>query len=161
MKNLLVIIYLLSIISLSAQFKGDENKPVDIRSGILSDNPMGSVFNLIDPAKFSMNHSFEMSYSAFGKNGMALGVYTNHLSYDFNENLNIEFNTSFVNSPFNTLGDGFTKSINGIYIDRARINYNPSQDFNISLQFSNSPFRYYNRYYNRGYSPFSRFWFNE
>ena len=143
-----------------AQFQGDESKDINIKSGILSNNPMGSIFNFIDPSKFNMNHGFEMSYSAFGNNGMALGVYTNKISYEFSEQLDIQINTSIVNSPYNTLGDGFTNSINGVYIDNARINYNPSEKFNISLQFSNSPFNYYNRYYRNGFSPYSNRWFD-
>ncbi len=144
--------------SVFGQFKGDENKPLDIRSGILNNNPVSSIFGFIDPSSFNMNHTFQMSYSAFGKNGLALGVYTNHLSYEFSSKVNLELNTSFVNSPYNTLGEGFTKSINGIYIDRARLNYNPSENFNISLQFSNSPYYYYNRYNYRSFDPFQRYW---
>lgn len=158
MKKYLLIISLLVTTVSFGQFKGDESKPVNINSAILSDNPMGSLFNFIDPSKFSMNHSFGMSYSSFGNNGMALGVYTNKIAYEFNEQLNVEVNTSFVNSPYNTLGESFTNSINGVYIDRARINYNPSDKFNISLQFSNSPYGYYNRNPYRGFYRNSGFW---
>jgi hypothetical protein len=155
MKKLILLILFVSAITTFGQFKGDENKSVDIRSGILNQNPGGSLLSFIDFSKFSMSHSFGMSYSSFGNNGVALGVYTNHLAYDFNEQLNIEVNASVVNSPYNTLGDTFTNTINGVYIDNARINYSPTESFNISLQFSNSPFNYYNNYY-YGYSPFSR-----
>jgi len=157
MKKITLLMLLTSFSLTYAQFKGDESKPVNIREGILSDNPIGSLFNFVDPSRFNMNHSFEMSYSAFGNNGMALGVYTNKIAYEFNEQLNIQVNTSFVNSPFNTLGQNFTNSINGVYIDNARINYSPSDKFKVSLQYSNSPFNYYNRYNYRGYSPFSNF----
>ena len=160
MKLKILISFFLFVTITYGQFQGDESKKVDIRQGILSNNPMGSIFNFVDPNKFDMNHSFEMSYSAFGSNGMALGVYTNMISYEFNEKLNIEVNTSFVNSPYNTLGEGFTNSINGVYIDNARINYNPSEKFNVSLQFSNSPFNYYNRYNQSGLSPYSNRWFD-
>ena len=160
MKKQFIVFFLLALTFNLAQFQGDEGKNVDIKSGILSDNPMGSLFNFIDPSKFDMNHSFEMSYSAFGSNGMALGVYTNMISYEFNEKLNVEVNTSFVNSPYNTLGEGFSNSINGVYIDNARINYHPSEKFNVSLQFSNSPFNYYNRYNQSGLSPYSNRWFD-
>jgi hypothetical protein len=159
MRKLLIITFLfISSISF-AQFIGDDSKPVDIKSGILSQNPSGSLLSFIDFSKFSMNHSFGMSYSSFGNNGVALGVYTNHLSYEFSEKLDFQLDASFVNSPYNSLGDSFTKSINGVYIDNARINYRPSDEFNISLQFSNSPYNYYNRYnYGRSFSPFSRYW---
>ena len=160
MKTKIFISLLLLTTLTYGQFQGDESKKVDIRQGILSENPMGSIFNFIDPNKFDMNHSFEMSYSSFGSNGMALGVYTNMISYEFSEKLNMEINTSFVNSPYNSLGEGFTNAINGVYIDNARINYNPSEKFNVSLQFSNSPFNYYNRYNQRGFSPYSIRWFD-
>ena len=161
MKKILIIFFLFNLSNIYAQFKGDENKPIDLNQGILNDNPIGSLFSFINPENLSMNHSFGMSYSSFGNNGMALGVYTNKISYEFNENLDFQINTSFVNSPYNTLGEQFTNSINGVYIDRARINYRPSDDFKISLQFSNTPYGYSgysNRYNRRGFSPFSNYW---
>jgi len=160
MKKYLFILSFFAATVSFAQFKDDQSKHIDIRNGILNDNPMGSLFNFIDPSNFSMGHTFGMSYSTFGKNGMALGVYTNRIAYAFSEQFDIEVNTSFVNSPYNTLGDSFTKSINGVYIDNARINYNPSDKFNISLQYSNSPLGYNNRYYSRGFSPFSHYWYD-
>jgi len=161
MKKLFILgLFFISVVNI-AQFKGDDSKPVDIRSGILSNTPLSSLFSFVDPSKFNMNHSFEMSYSSFGNNGIAMGVYTNLLSYEFSDELNVQINTSFVNSPYNTLGEGFTNSINGVYLDRAKINYNPSENFKISLQFSNSPFGYNNYYSNRRYSPLSNIWDDE
>ena len=157
MKKAIILIILTSL-TCFAQFKGDENKPIDLHQGILSDNPVGSLFSFIDPSKFSMGHSFEMSYSAMGRDGLALGVYTNHLSYEFSEVLNVQIDASIVNSPYNSFGDKFTNSLNGVYLDRARINYNPSENFQMSIQFSNSPFGYYNRSYRRGFSPYSSLW---
>jgi hypothetical protein len=161
MKKLLLILLLSASSMIFGQFKGDENKPINVREGILNNNSFGSIFGFVDPTKFNMNHSFEMSYSAFGNNGMALGIYTNKLAYEFSEEFDIQVNTSFVNSPYNTLGENFTNSINGVYIDNARINYRPSDKFKISLQFSNSPFNYYNRYSYGRYSPFARDWFDD
>lgn len=159
MKKVLLILTFISSISF-AQFKGDENKPLDIKSGILSSNPVSSIFSFINPENFSMSHSFGISYSSFGSEGLALGVYTNHMAYKFNEDFNFEMDASIVNSPYSTLGESFTKSINGFYIDRARINYNPSKDFNISLMFSNSPYSYYGNYgYGRFSSNYNR-WFD-
>ena len=155
-----IYIFVLFVTSVAfGQFKGDENK-VNFNQGILSSNPVSSLFSFINPENFSMSHTFGMSYSTFGNQGMALGTYTNHLAYEFNEEFNIEVDASLVNTPYNTLGDQFSKSINGFYLDRAQINYRPSKDFNVSLMFSNSPFSYYNR---NGYgriSPYSNRWFD-
>ncbi|MFZ1288819.1 MAG: hypothetical protein WAR79_01920 [Melioribacteraceae bacterium] len=160
MKKLIIIIAVFTSSLQFAQFKGDESKPINIKGGILSDNPVSSLFSFINPENFSMNHSFGISYSSFGDNGLVLGVYTNHLAYEFSDKFNFELDASLVNSPYNTLGDSFTKSINGFYIDKARINYNPSKDFNISLMFSNSPLGYYNNYGYGRLSPYSNRWFD-
>ncbi len=160
MKKFIYIFLFISTTFTFGQFKGDENKKLDINSGILSENPLGSIFNFINPENFSMSHTFGMSYSSFGNNGVALGVYTNHLAYQFSEKFNVEVDASLVNSPYSTLGDSFSKSINGVYIDRARINYSPSKDFNVSLMFSNSPYSYYNRIGNDRFYPSSNRWFD-
>lgn len=160
MKKLTLFIFVFITAATFGQFKGDESKPINIQEGILSDNPVSSIFNFFNSNNFSMNHSFSMSYSAMGSNGIALGVYTNKIGYEFSDKLNFQLATSFVNSPYSTFGDSFNKSINGIYIESARLNYQPSEDFNMSLEFSNSPFGYYNRYspYRRGFYRDRFFW---
>jgi hypothetical protein len=108
-----------------------------------------------------MNHQLSMSYSAFGSNGVALGVYTNSMLYNFSDNLNIQTDISLVNSPYSTLGQDFQNNLNGIYLSRAAINYKPWKDVYISLQYRQLPYyspysSYYgNSMFNRsGYDPF-------
>jgi len=161
MKKILLLIFIFQVPFLFGQFKGQAEKPININDAILSDNPVSSLFNFFDTSKFSMNHSFSMSYSALGSGGLALGVYRNNIAYEFNDNLNMEIETSFVNSPYNSFGQAFTKQINGVYLSRASINYRPTKDMSFSIQFRNSPVNsYYNRY-NYGYSPFSSLWYDE
>jgi len=156
MKKLTFILIILISSITFAQFKGEENKPLNIKNSILSDNPSSSLFSFINPENFSMSQSVGLSYSSFGNNGVALGVYTNHMAYKFNDKLNVQLDASLVNSPYNTLGDSFKKSINGIYLDRAQINYHPSKDFNISLMYSNTPLNYYNNF-GYGFGRYSNF----
>jgi hypothetical protein len=134
-----------------AQFKEELNNKTSIREGFLSKDLSSNIFGFIDPSKFSMNHSVSMSYSAFAGQGVAMGVYTNSMRYDFNSNLNVQVDASIVNSPYNTLGDGFKNSINGIYLSRAAINYKPSENTAISIQFRQGPGAYYNSYYSPYY----------
>ncbi|HSP89036.1 MAG TPA: hypothetical protein VLN45_12945, partial [Ignavibacteriaceae bacterium] len=99
-----------------------------------------------------------MSYSSFGNNGVALGVYTNSMLYNFSDNLNIQTDISFVNSPYSTLGQDFQNNLNGIYLSRAAINYKPWKDVAVSLQYSQlpyySPYSRYSNYNRLGYNPF-------
>ena len=164
MKRLFTITFFVTFFSsiLFGQFKEDLNKKVDIRQGIISQQPSTSLFNsFFNPNNFNMSHSVSMSYTAFGSQGVALGVYTNSMSYQFNENLNVEVDASLVNSPYSSFGNQFNDQINGIYLSRAQINYKPSENTFLSIQYLNGPINYspYS-YYNRGFFSFRNTWFN-
>ncbi len=149
MKKLIMAFVVVLSITTFAQYKGPAFPNTDVRDGIIA-QPSTSLFGFIIPQNFKMNQSYSMSYSTFGGQGLALGVYTNDMSYKFNDNLNVELAASVVQTPYSTLGSQFNKSINGVYIDRAAINYKPWKDFSISLQYSNLPYGGYGYY-----SPYS------
>jgi hypothetical protein len=60
-----------------------------------------------------------------------------------------------VNSPFNSFSKEFSNQLNGLYLSRAQINYKPSENTSIILQFRSIPGGYYSPYYN-DYNPFYR-----
>lgn len=152
MKKFFTIFLLLALaLSVNAQFKEELDNRPSIREGFINPQVSNNIFGFIDPSKFSMNHSVNMSYSTFAGQAVALGVYTNSLRYDFTDNFNIQVDASIVNSPYNTFGEGYTNSINGIYLSRAAVNFKPSEDTKISLEFRQGPAGYYNNYYNPYY----------
>ena len=142
----LIILFIFAANIMFAQFKSDGDKPVDIKAGITNYNPSSLFLGFINLNNLEMHHSLSMSYSASSNYGMALSTYTNRLSYKFSDNLKLELDASIVNTPYNTLGDSFTNSINGIYLSRAQLNYKPSENTNIVLQFRSGPGAYYNPY---------------
>jgi len=148
MKKLVMMFVVIVSMTALAQFKSSDFPTSDVREGIVSQSISPSLFGFINPQNFKMDQSYSMSYSSFGGQGLALGVYTNNLSYKFNDQLNVQLAASVVNAPYSTLGSQFNKSINGVYIDRAAINYKPWKDFSISLEYSNMPYGGY-------YSPYS------
>ncbi|MFH1194592.1 MAG: hypothetical protein V1720_02695 [bacterium] len=150
MKKLFLLFAVLSVSTVFAQFKSDTDVPLNVRNGISNGSPSSLLLGFLDMNKFNMNHSVSMSYSSFGGNGLALGVYTNSMSYQFNDNFDIQVDASIVNSPYSSFGDDFASKINGIYLSRAQINYRPSENFNLTIQYNNSPLGYY--YYD--YDPF-------
>ena len=144
----LIILFLTAASFSFAQFKTDIEKPVDIKAGITNYSPSSLLLGFINLNNIEMHHSLSMSYGASANYGVALSTYTNSLSY----NLNLEIDASIVNTPYNTFGDSFTNSINGIYLSRAQLNYKPSENTNIILQFRSGPGSYYNPYgYYSGY----------
>lgn len=154
MKKYLLLFFIISNLVFT-QFKEELNKPVNIRNGIVSNNTSSFLLGFLNSPDFRMNHSFSLSYSAFGNNGIALGVYTNSMAYKFSDKLNVEVDASIINSPYSSFGNNFTDQINGIYLSRAEINYKPTSNLFLSIQFRNAPYGYYSRDY-FGFSPFYR-----
>jgi len=157
MKRLLLIIFVFAASVNFAQFRDEANNKPDIRSGIVKNNSFGSLLGLINPDNFTMKHSFGLSYTAFGGlGGMALGVYTNSMSYKFSDKLDLETDISVVNSPYNSFGKEFSKQINGVYLSRAQLTFKPADNLNVIIQYRSVPANYYSPYGYGSYSPFYR-----
>lgn len=154
MKNLMkifIVVIAFAVIT-NAQFKDKSVFTPSVKDGIISDSP-NMFFGFFDANKFSMNHSYSMSYNSFGGHGLALGVYTNNLMYQFADNLNVEVDASIVHSPYNSLGKNFQNQLNGIYLSRAAINYYPWKNFAINIQYNTIPYGHYNSF-NNGFNSF-------
>lgn len=140
----------------NAQFRDTyDNKPTIKESVISGDSDL--LLGFINPSNFSMQHSYGMSYSSFGNQGVALGMYTNSLFYKFSDKLNIRVDASLVHSPYSSFGEDHQNQLGGIYLNRAEINYRPSEDSRISVGFYSNPYGYNRPYGYGGISPFSRY----
>lgn len=138
-----------------AQFRDQNvNKP-SIHDGIITQQP-DLFLGFFNPDNFTMRHSYNISYSAFGNHGLALGLYTNSMMYKLTENLNIEADVSLMHSPYSTFGQEFQDNLNGIYLSRAQINYKASDNFFITVQYRSIPSMYYSPY---GYGLYDTPWY--
>ncbi|HED37240.1 MAG TPA: hypothetical protein ENI76_03225 [Ignavibacteria bacterium] len=147
MKKYLVLFVVIFAMPLFAQFKNSAFPRKSIDEGMLAKNSSDYLFGLINPNNFQMHQSYSMSYSTFGSQGVALGVYTNSMRYKFNKNLNVQLDASIIHSPYNTFGKNFSNNINGFYISRAAINWKPWKNVSISVQYRNLPGSFYSGYY--------------
>jgi hypothetical protein len=154
MKKMMMLFVVILTMTGFAQFKDSDAPLPDIKSGIIAQPSSSfSLFSFINPQNFHMQQSVGMSYSSFGGQGMAMGVYTNSMSYKFTDNLNVQLDASVINTPYSTLGKQFNNSLNGFYISNAAINYQPWKDVYISVQYRNlpcnmlSPFSYSGSYH--------------
>ncbi len=141
MKSLLyslVAIALVATVAL-AQFKPRSNDEPNVSQSMIRSDDSGLLFGWFDPGKLKMTQSYSLSYQTFGSNGLALGVYTNSLSYQISDPLSVQMDVSAVHSPYNTFGDKLGKSLSGIYLTRAQINYKPSDNTLFQLQFRQLP----------------------
>ena len=162
MKKLVLTFIVILTVSVSAQFKDPPFKTESPKDGI-TNHSSNSLFGFINPDNFSMHHSFGLSYSTFGGNGVSLATYTNSMMYKFSDDMNVQLDASFVTSPYSSFGQEFQNSLQGFYISRAAFNYKPWQDVYISVQYRNipnyflDPFSQYGYYGNRFYRGFYGF----
>jgi len=151
MKKIIIVLIAVAATSCFSQFK-DKNifKPT-IQEGMINNNAPALLLGFINPQNFSMSHSYSMSYATSGGNGLALGVYTNTMRYNFTENFNMQIDASLVHSPYSSFGKNHQDQISGIYLSSAQLNYQPWKDVNISLQYRSVPGGFYNDFlgYNR------------
>ncbi len=152
-KKIIILLSFLITLPTFSQIKDNNFVKENVNGGIVKQNSDG-LFGIFNPKKFRMDHIYNLSFSTSGSNQLAVGSYTNRLFYKFNNKLNFQLWTSIVTTPYNSFNNSNNK-YDGIYIDRASINYKPSNNFMIEFQFSNNPYRYYNSYYN--YNRFSGF----
>ncbi|MBI3006510.1 MAG: hypothetical protein HYY49_14020 [Ignavibacteriales bacterium] len=119
-----------------------EERPSVSESIIRSDNS-GLMFGWFDPSRLTMHHSYSLSYSSFGGQGLSLGVYTNSLLYQFSDPLSVQFDISLMHSPYNTFGNEFGKNFSGVYLSRAQLNYKPTDNMWLQIQFRQVPSLYW------------------
>ena len=79
MKKYLFALIVLISFSINAQFKDPVFETEKPKDGIMN-NSSNSLFGFINPDNFSMHHSFGLSYSTFGGQGMSLATYTNSIN---------------------------------------------------------------------------------
>jgi hypothetical protein len=124
------------------QFKSEaDQKPAVSESLVRTDNG-GMLFGFLDPNNFSMRQSYSLSYSSFGGRGLSLGVYTNSIFYKFSAPLDVQFDVSVVHSPFGGFGAA-ANNLSGIYLSRAELNYHPSNNIWLQIQFRQLPNSYW------------------
>ncbi|MBM4168917.1 MAG: hypothetical protein FJ215_07140 [Ignavibacteria bacterium] len=139
----LAVLLMLTASVTTAQFKSaGESKP-NVSESIIRPNAGGLWFGLFDPGKFRMNHSYSLSYTTFGGQGLSLGMYTNSMFYQLSDPLDVQFDVSVMHSPFSSFGKEMQKGLTGIYLTKAQLNYRPSENTLFQVQFRQMPPMYW------------------
>ncbi|MEJ5306169.1 MAG: hypothetical protein WHV63_09535 [Ignavibacteria bacterium] len=147
-KNILIVILLTSGI-IFGQLKSQKPQEINVGSAMLSPKSGNLLFGFFNPSNFKMSHSYNFSYTSFGKSSLALGVYTNSMFYKISDPLTMELDISLTHSPFNSFGREFQNQFNGIFVSRAALNWRPTENTLINVEFRNLPSALYlmNPYY--------------
>jgi hypothetical protein len=160
MRTALPIFCLVLTLSLAApaeaQFRetAQQNRSVQTQlydSGSAATNALQSLFGA---EHFRMSHSYQASFSSFGGNASSMGMYTNSMMWQFNSEWAARMDVA-VSHPF-TQGSAFGNRKARVFIRNAEVAYKPSENFQVRMQFRQSPHgRYvspYGGFGARGYS---------
>lgn len=137
-----------------------QDKPVEISQEIL--RPSQNSFmglSIFDPSKFSMTHSFSMSFFSVGGKGLSQGLYLNTMTYQIANPLMLRLQWGIQNYAYNSLAKNNPLFQNGLFLSGAELQYKPSDKLEMRIQFSSMPNYMYNSYwYDNSYRPY-RNWF--
>ena len=162
MKKIIFISIILSV-TVFAQYKDTGLQTGAVKDGIVAPQS-GYLFGFLNSDDFVMRHSFSMNYTSFSGQGVSVGMYTNSMFYRLMDNLNVQADVSVMYSPYSTLGEAHQKSLAGIYLSNASLNYRPFKDFSVHLEYRNMPYGYgnyhpfygfYDPFYNRSFNGYN------
>lgn len=129
-----------------------EEKP-KISESIVRPVGSGLFLGLFNPANFSMRHGYSFSYMLMSGRNAGVGMYTNSMFYKVSDPLNLRLDLSVMHTPFGSYGKQLDNSMNKIFINRAELNYRPSEKLFIQFRFRQLPFDpYWGSYYNPLYT---------
>jgi hypothetical protein len=150
---LLLVLILLIPILLKAQ---SEDKSFDYAPLKGLQKTQGFLDHLINPEHFTMSQSYSLSFFDIGGSSVSQGLYLNTLNYRFSDPLMMQVRFGFLHHPFGAKGyDVQNTNQNKFFIQRAMLQYKPSQNMTFTVDFQQipqamiSPYGYYNRYRSR------------
>jgi len=122
-----------------AQWKTQPQDKVPVGESLMRTDGDGLLFGWFDPSRFSMGHTYSLSYTTMGGKGYSLGEYTNSMRYQISDPLSIRLDLSLSHSPFDSYGGKLGQELSGFRISRAELNYQPSKNTFLQIQFRQLP----------------------
>jgi len=100
----------------------------------------------LNPKRFSMQQSYSLSYTSLGGHDFSQGVYLNTMSYQLADPLQVSLQWGVMNQPLSGLGVPSLYQ-NGFFVSGASVEYKPSRNLSVGVQFNRNPAGYWYRGY--------------
>ena len=107
--------------------------------------------SLLDPNRFSMSHSYTMSFFSSGGKGRMVGLYMNTMKYQFSNPLSVTVNVGYMHQPFAKENTRPITDANA-FLSGFELEYRPSKNFFLKIEYGATPSLYNS--YNR-----NRYWY--
>lgn len=123
---------------LLAQSENIGNTSVVFKPSKTFDKPAGFLNSLLDPSRFSMTHSYTMSFTRFGNQTLNQGLYLNTMNFRVSDPLLMQVRIGYLHQPFG--GYGTAGDANGkLFLQRAMVQYKPSDKMSIVFDYQAYP----------------------
>lgn len=141
MKQVLTVILVSVLVSYTTvgQLKSKAAPAPSISESLVK--PTDAWLDLFDVNKLSMRHSYSLMYTSVAGKGLSVGMYTNSLMYKFSDMLDLQADVSVMHSPYSSFGN--QSDLSGIFLNRAELNYRPTENMWLQLQFRQVPPMYW------------------
>ena len=127
----------------SAQFKRSSSEEPKVSDSFIRPATQSDWLGFFNPENFLMRQSYSMSYTAMGGHGFALGTYTNSMLYKVSDKVDARVDVSLQHSPYSTFDQRLQNSLTGVFLNRAEVNYRPSENMLLSVSYRQIPFGSY------------------
>lgn len=142
-RALLLLVLTVASANAFAQFRGGMGFPseekINTPRETLTSGGESFLSRLLDPQRFSMHQTYSMSFMSGGGASVGIGMFTNTFSYKASDNMFISADVSAVYSPFSSLGADHAKSLNGIYLSNARLDWKLGEHTFLQVSYSAMP----------------------
>lgn len=147
----ILIFFLIIPLMVLAQFK-TQTQPLDFSEKLEAGQTEKGTFGILglDPSRFSMHHSYSMSYMSMGGKGFTQGLYLNTMTYQFSIPLTLSLQLGIANQPIQTNNTAPLLK-NGPFISGAQLQYKPAKNMIIQLDFQQTPYQNYPMFSNPNY----------
>ncbi len=130
-------------VTANAQFKSRPESTPAVSESMVRPDDSGLLFGWFDPSRLTFHNSYSLSYTTSGGKGFSLGTLTSSVGYQISDPLSLHFDVSLMHSPFGNLGGNFANNISGVYLTRAELDYRPSKNTLLQIQFRQLPTLYW------------------
>ena len=150
MKKISVVFILFFVLLLSSGIFAQDIEPKSsvFKVSELNQKPKGIFDFLLNSTKFSMSHSYSVSYFSLGKRSFNQGLYLNTMNFQFSDPLTAQVRVGFMHQPFGgqDLMDGKSGKL---FLERVMLKYQPSENTVLRIDFQSYPTSPFSPYYYR------------
>ena len=123
-----------------SQFKRSTDDEPKVSDSFIRPETDSDLLGFFNPDNFTMRQSVSMSYATIGGQGLTLGTYTNSMMYKFSNKVDARVDVSLQNSPYSSFDQRLQSSLSGVFLNRAEINYRPSDNMLLRVSYQKVPF---------------------